>query len=89
MEEFASRPSDPSRDLVLPIRFLAFLPLFQLDYDRVVGAVAVSAANQTVEPQRSERQLIFEDDAMVNQVGVLEDLRNRPQGIPPRVDFSR
>ena len=60
-------------DVGLPDR----CPLLELHDDRAVTSLGVGPRDQAVEATRSEGQLQFDKDALVGEVGQLEDVRHR------------
>jgi hypothetical protein len=69
--------------LIFPVRSAALIPLLEFDDYRMIGIGLPLAGNHEIQAPRSQWKLVFEHDAMVQQVSVLEYPRHGPQGVLP------
>ena len=61
----------------------AVAPLLELDDDRVLGARRGVAGEHRVEPPARVAELVLEDDAVVVQLGLVDEHRQRHQAVLP------
>ena len=81
--------TEVDRDAVGDVRTADVRPLLEFDDDGVVAfRRRVGARDHDVEALRAERQLEFDEDALVGQVGVLEHASHRPERVLPGVDLG-
>jgi hypothetical protein len=88
VQHLALAAADPGGDQPLTEGGRAPLALLELDDDGAVGALAATPAHQAVEAAGGERELVLEDDAVIEQVGGLQDLGDGAQGVAPGVDLA-
>ena len=67
----------------------AVAPLLQLDDDRVLGARRGVAGEHRVEPPARVAELVLEDDAVVVQLGLVDEHRQRHEAVLPARHLER
>jgi hypothetical protein len=67
----------------------AVAPLLELDDDRVLGAGGGVAGQHGVEPAAGVAELVLEDDAVVVQLGLVEEHRQRHEAVLPARHLRR
>ena len=67
----------------------AVAPLLELDDDRVLGARRGVAGEHRVEPPAGVAELVLEDDAVVVQLGLVDEHRQRHEAVLPARHLRR
>src|SRR5439155_1083147 len=81
--------ADTRRHEPLADRLAAPLPLLELDDHRALASRPVLPTYEAVEALRREGEPVLEDDAMIVEPALLEDLRDCPERVAPRVHLTR
>ena len=88
VRDVALGAAQAGRDQIVGAGVAAAVPLLQLDDDGRIAQVGVLACDHAVEPLAGHRELVFEQDAVIVELGVVQDLRHGAQRVPPGVDLG-
>ena len=91
VEDAADRLADVELDAVVGGRRADALaaPLLELDDDRVLGAGGGVAGEHRVEAAAGVAELVLEDDAVVVQLGLVDEHRQRHEAVLPARHLGR
>jgi hypothetical protein len=91
LDRWVEHPADPLTDEGLDAAFrrrgLGRAPLLELDDDRVLGARARAAGQHRVEALARVAELVFEDDAVVLELRLVDQHRQRLEAVLPGVEL--